>query len=200
MVKMNLIKENKAHLTLEASVDNTDLRQFLKFQIQPNFTAAIEITNNEKKSGIGSDSSRPIRVTEIINMQLDLVVPIPHLPPAVIGVYNWRGEILWVVDLSRLLGLTNRTIECHRYIFKPTIAISTTATTGSETKTIGLVVNEISEIEWYRSAPIIEPIADNQHPELWRWMRGYTGAVAGEKLAILDSRAIMEAADIHADI
>jgi positive phototaxis protein PixI len=200
MVEMNLVKENKAHLTPEASVDTTDLHQFLKFHLQPNFTAAIEITNNEKKIGIGSDSSPPIRVTEIINMQLDLVVPIPHLPPAVMGVYNWRGEILWVVDLSRLLGLTNRTIERHRYNFKPTIAISTTAKTGSETKTIGLVVDEIYEIEWYRSASIIEPIADRQHPELWRWMRGYTGAGAGEKLAILDGRVIMEHADIHADI
>ena len=195
---MNLIKENKAHLTPATGIDTTDLRQFLKFHLQPNFTAAIEITNNEQTIGIGSDLSPPIRVTEIINMQLDLIVPIPHLPPVVIGVYNWRGEILWVVDLSRLLGLTDRTIERHRYNFKPTIAI--TATTGSETKTIGLVVDEISEIEWYRSASTIEPIADLQQPELWRWMKGYTGAVAGEKLAILDSRAIMESADIHADI
>ncbi|MFM2303366.1 MAG: hypothetical protein RLZZ135_775, partial [Cyanobacteriota bacterium] len=78
MVEMNLVKKNKAHLTPAASVDTIDLRQFLKFQLQPNFTAAIEINNNEKTIGIGSDSSPPIRVTEIINMQLDLVVPIPH--------------------------------------------------------------------------------------------------------------------------
>ena len=195
---MNLIKENKAHLTPVTGIDTTDLRQFLKFHLQPNFTAAIEITNNEKNIGIGLDSSPPIRVTEVINMQLDLVVPIPHLPTAVMGVYNWRGEILWVVDLSKLLGLTDRTIERHRYNFKPTIAI--TATTGSETKTIGLVVDEISEIEWYRSASIIESIADRQQPELWRWMRGYVGALTAEKLAILDTRAIMESADIHADI
>ena len=43
-------------------------------------------------------------VTELVNILVDRVVPMPHLPPAVMGVYNWRGEILWIVDLAMLLG------------------------------------------------------------------------------------------------
>ena len=45
------------------------------------------------------------QLTETINLELGTIVQIPDLPPAVIGVCSWRGEVLWLVDLSYALGL-----------------------------------------------------------------------------------------------
>ena len=45
------------------------------------------------------------QLTETINLELGKIVQIPDLPPAVIGVCGWRGEVLWLVDLSYALGL-----------------------------------------------------------------------------------------------
>jgi positive phototaxis protein PixI len=196
---LNLVNENQAHLTPKIGVNNPGLRQFLRFQLQPNFTAVVEIDQRGGTLCAGAASTLAIRVTELINMPIDLVLPIPHLPPAVMGVYNWRGEILWVVDLGILLGLTDHLTTHHRNL-QPTIAISSAATTGSEAKTIGLVVDEISDIEWYQPELIVEPIADSSNPELYRWIKGYVISAVGEKLAILDGQAIIERTDLHAEI
>ncbi|OKH19753.1 chemotaxis protein CheW [[Limnothrix rosea] IAM M-220] len=45
------------------------------------------------------------QLTETINLELGKIVQIPDLPPAVVGVCGWRGEVLWLVDLSYALGL-----------------------------------------------------------------------------------------------
>ena len=46
------------------------------------------------------------QLTETVNLGLDSIVQIPDLPPAVVGVCGWRGEVLWLVDLSYALGLS----------------------------------------------------------------------------------------------
>ncbi|MDJ0531494.1 MAG: chemotaxis protein CheW [Xenococcaceae cyanobacterium MO_207.B15] len=42
---------------------------------------------------------------EIIKIDPSQIVPIFDLSPAIMGVYNHRGEVLWVVDLALLLEL-----------------------------------------------------------------------------------------------
>jgi positive phototaxis protein PixI len=166
-------------------------QQFLEFQLQPKFTGLIEIA-------VGGDFQRE-RVRELVNIPIDRVVPMPHMPPAVMGVYNWRGEILWIVDLAMLLGLiTDRSDRyCHLH---PTIVITSGPNSGGESKTIGLVVDDIAEIEWYEPESIAERVTDDLPPALSRWIGGYRRSATGAKLAILDGQAIFDRADLHADI
>ena len=113
--------------------------QFLKLAIQPDVMAIVAIEC----------------AIELMNIPVDRVVPMPHLPPAVRGVYNWRGEILWIVDLAVLLGLGAS--ERDRK-FQPTVVLSSSsqadvglADRGSQPqsskKTIGFIVEEIIGIE-----------------------------------------------------
>ena len=46
------------------------------------------------------------QLTEVLNVSYSQVMPIPHMYPWIMGVYNWRGEILWLVDLANLVGIT----------------------------------------------------------------------------------------------
>ncbi len=136
--------------------------------------------------------------TELIDIPSDRVVPIPHLPPAVLGVYNWRGEVLWVVDLAVLLGDGGLEFETERRSY-PTIVVSAIDSSG-ETKTIGLVVDEIADIEW---CELVSPPAVTIEPhqiERLRWVKGEAIAPSGERLTILDELAIVERAELHADI
>ena len=64
-------------------------QQFLRFHLMPDTTALLPVH----------------QMTEVVTMAINEVVPIPHLPAWVMGVYNWRGEILWLVDLGHLIGL-----------------------------------------------------------------------------------------------
>ena len=38
-------------------------------------------------------------LSEVLTMPNGQIMPIPHMTPWVMGAYNWRGEILWMVDL-----------------------------------------------------------------------------------------------------
>ncbi|NJO79827.1 MAG: hypothetical protein HC827_15820 [Cyanobacteria bacterium RM1_2_2] len=45
------------------------------------------------------------QLTEVLNVPEYQIMPIPDLPAWVMGVHNWRGEILWMIDSGHLCGL-----------------------------------------------------------------------------------------------
>lgn len=182
-------------------------QQFLRFVLPSGLMALIEI------DATGSQLRQ--QVTELVNIQLDRVVPMPHLPPAVRGVYNWRGEILWIVDLAILMGISSGS---RRYrSLQPTMILTSVATqAGGGTKdraiatintdedrqarTLGLIVDEIVEIEWYKLEPIRAPRAGEIPPELSKWVQSVWESVTGEYLPILDGRSIFECAEFQAEV
>ena len=167
--------------------------QFLRFVLQPGLTALVEIE----------------RTIELVNIPTDRIVPMPHLPPAVRGVYNWRGEILWIVDLALLLGLSGST-QRYRSV-QPTIVLSSSgqgdllqrpasATAVPAVKTIGFIVDEIVEIEWCElDSNSSGSLPADLPPELAQWVSGVWESPDGEDLLILDGQAILDRADFHAD-
>ena len=44
------------------------------------------------------------QVIEIISLTLSQISPVPDVESPVMGIYPWRGEILWVMDGNALLG------------------------------------------------------------------------------------------------
>jgi positive phototaxis protein PixI len=157
------------------------------------------------------------QITELVNIPIDRVVPMPHLPPAVMGVYNWRGEILWIVDLAMLVGTASST---RRYrSLQPMIILTETedldvggssrmrtsqlaaAQENRQARSIGLIVDEIAEIEWYELDLLRAPEPTDLIPaELVDWARGVMESTTGENFLVLDGQAIFERADIHADV
>ena len=89
MVQPQFSQTNLATTTLNHQ-NPEQLEQFLRFRLAPDTTLLLPVT----------------QLTEVITIPLGQIVPIPEMPPWVMGVYNWRGEILWIVDLGALLGLT----------------------------------------------------------------------------------------------
>jgi positive phototaxis protein PixI len=161
-------------------------------------------------------------VSELMDIPLDRVVPMPHLPPAVKGIYNWRGEILWIVDFAMLLGLDGNHPSRSLRI-QPTIMMtsatkrdadgsaqgygagrySTTATDTLErrgVKTIGVLVEAIVDIEWCQIDLIRSVLPERLQPELATGVLGMWTSTEGENFLVLDGRAILERADLHAHV
>nr|WP_277873864.1 chemotaxis protein CheW [Pseudanabaena sp. FACHB-1998] len=45
------------------------------------------------------------QLLEIVNVNLTQITAIAGLAsPSVMGIYNWRGDVIWVVDLASMLG------------------------------------------------------------------------------------------------
>jgi positive phototaxis protein PixI len=166
-------------------------QQFLRFSLASGMTLLVEID----------------RVVELISIPIERVVPMPHLPSAVKGVYNWRGEILWIVDLSGLLGVAAPP-QSYRSL-QPTIVMGERATVErsftvsadrDRTQAIGFIVKEIAEIEYYDAERIRSPLPDWIDPNLAKWLRGWWESTSGEIFLILDVSAIFDRADIHTDL
>lgn len=64
--------------------------QFLRFHLLPDTTVLLPIQ----------------QLTEVLTIPRSQIVPIFQMPTWVMGAYNWRGEVLWIVDLGYLVGLT----------------------------------------------------------------------------------------------
>ena len=43
-------------------------------------------------------------VTEVITISPQDILPVPQMFYCVLGIYGWRSEMLWIVDLENLLG------------------------------------------------------------------------------------------------
>jgi positive phototaxis protein PixI len=134
------------------------------------------------------------QMTEVLTIPLGQIIPIPHMPAWVMGVYNWRGEILWMVDLGQMVGLTpwhQQSLKSSTY--KAFVVRSVDSTGVSKSKSLGLVISRIEDIEWCDPAEIQSPPASAVEPGLAPFLRGFWLKSDGEILVTLDGEAIMAA-------
>jgi purine-binding chemotaxis protein CheW len=90
-----------------------------------------------------------LRVQEIKGW--DKVTRIPHTPDYVLGVINLRGAVVPILDLRRRFGL-------EAIAFGPTtVVIVMRVGTGSEERTVGVVVDAVSEVYNVSAADAMPP-------------------------------------------
>ena len=137
------------------------------------------------------------QLTEVLNVSCSQVMPIPHMHSWMMGVYNWRGEILWLVDLANLVGITPLyqqalTSSSHTVIVLEA-PLEETDSTGNDRKTLGLVVNQVGNIE-NCNPDLIKNIAFPAiNIKLEAFLRGYWCKSDYEMLAIFHLDSIWEA-------
>ena len=90
------------------------------------------------------------QLAEILTLSLGQIVPMFEMPPWVMGVYNWRGEVLWVIDLNHFLGLTPW-YQQPDYSSKHTVVVlkaaqSQTDGIAQKEAVLGLVVNRVEDM------------------------------------------------------
>ncbi|MBD1931525.1 MULTISPECIES: chemotaxis protein CheW [Cyanophyceae] len=158
-------------------------QQFLRFHLLPDTTALLPVH----------------QMTEVLTIPINQIVPIPHLPAWIMGVYNWRGEILWMVDLGRLVGLTplyQHAISRSTYTVivihsaQQVLVKQRIGTQITGRKMLGLVVNQVEDMEWCDPNLIQSPLQSAVTLELLPFLRGYWIKSTGEMLVVLDSESV----------
>jgi positive phototaxis protein PixI len=131
------------------------------------------------------------QVAEVLTISVGQIVPISHMPACVMGVHNWRGEVLWMVDLGHLCGLTP--------YYQQTIPIAHTAlvlqgrdkASTQKSQTLGLVVDRVEDVEWC-DPNVIQPLPPStMTSELASLLRGYWWKSDDAMLAVLEAEAII---------
>ena len=151
--------------------------QFLRFHLEPETDLVLPIH----------------QILEVLTIATDKIVPIPQMPPWVMGVYNWRGEILWMVDLGHLFGLaTWQEQQLGSSVFKA-IVLSPNSVNKVRSEVLGLVVNSVEELEIFSTNDILSPPSSAVTTELAPFIGGYWLNSQGKMLMTLDGEAIMAA-------
>lgn len=74
------------------------IRKFLQFQLGSS-------ENKHQSSAQGDIALLDTEVvTEVITIASENILPVPQMFYCVLGIYSWRSEMLWIVDLENLLG------------------------------------------------------------------------------------------------
>jgi positive phototaxis protein PixI len=155
--------------------------QFLRFALVPDTEVLLPIA----------------QLLEVLTIPIGQIIPIPQMPAWVMGVYNWRGEVLWMVDLGYLLGLTPahqqtkiisnyRAIVIHAHFNAPDRV-------RSGNQMLGLVVTQVEDIESFNPDEIESPPATAVSVSQAPFLRGYWLKGDGKMLLVLDGAAILAA-------
>lgn len=146
------------------------LEQFLKIQLPGKISAMVETRS----------------LTEILSLNLSQVIPISAMNPAMMGVCNWRGEVLWIADLGYFLGFEPLYVQSLRKGQIDTIAVH------REGQILGLGVERVDQMLWCdRTLIQTEPQHTVGSPLLERYIQGYWPDPTGDGL-ILNIEAILE--------
>lgn len=162
------------------TASSTANQQFLRFHLVPDTTALLPME----------------QLIEVLTIPFGQIVPIFQMPPWVMGVYNWRGEILWLVDLGHLVGLTPWHQQVHSTSVYRAMVLqthSTAAAPNAGNPVLGLIVNRVEDIEWCNTDLIQSPPSSTVTPELAPFLRGYWLKSNGDMLVVMDGQAIMGA-------
>ncbi|MBC7882156.1 MAG: purine-binding chemotaxis protein CheW [Anaerolineae bacterium] len=123
------------------------------------------------------------QVVEVLSVPSFEIISLPQMSECIVGVYNWRGEILWMVDLSEFLG----------YPQTPTARQMVAIVVHVEGLHMGWIVSKVEDTVWHpRNA--IQPAPPMAFaPEIEPYLRGYLLQPNGDTSLILDAAAILRA-------
>lgn len=123
------------------------------------------------------------QITEILRLSVADIVPVPKMPECILGICNWRGEMLWLVDLNQLVG--RPPVSWQGLGGSSPIAIAVQVNHRS----LGLVVQQFHEIELHELEQLQPATPGLFPPSLLPFVLGY---LPGNNGTVLDVKAIAQ--------
>jgi positive phototaxis protein PixI len=124
-------------------------------------------------------------VLQVVQIKMEDILPVPQMPACVMGVYNWRGELLWLVDFQHLVGLQPLLSESASLTNCMTLVVKL------NNKLMGLVVDKVEDIE-ERDRNQMQPLAAGLFSsELVEFLQGYFVTKNQKMLMVFEGEALV---------
>ncbi|RUT06643.1 hypothetical protein DSM106972_029000 [Dulcicalothrix desertica PCC 7102] len=107
------------------------------------------------------------QITEILRVNLDEILGVPEIPSSVLGAYNWRGEMLWLIDLEQMIG--GASLYEQVPLSKQPIAI----VIQLDNYCFAIVVKSVNEVELHDTTQIIPAKPGSFSTQLLPFITGY---------------------------
>ncbi|MEH2350889.1 MAG: chemotaxis protein CheW [Nostoc sp.] len=126
-------------------------------------------------------------ITEVLQVSLPEICGVPQMPSCVLGIYNWRGEMLWLVDLEAMLGYPP--ISQGANLLSKMMAI----VLENNGKYLGLLVRQLIDIEGLDTQQMKPPSAELFYPKISPFLQGYFINDSEDMIFHLDAITIIQA-------
>ncbi len=134
--------------------------------------------------GLDESALLPLeQIAEIIRVNLAEILPVPEIPSCALGICNWRGTMLWLIDLNHLLGYPPLSQQ------ERVLATLTAMVIQVNDQTAGLVVQRVNDIELHELQQL-QPAAPGLYPP--KLLPFVLGALPGVNGTVLDVTAITQ--------
>ncbi|AMA07871.1 chemotaxis protein CheW [Picosynechococcus sp. PCC 73109] len=126
------------------------------------------------------------QLVETINVELGHIVQMPDLPPAVVGVCGWRGDVLWLVDLAYALRLPPLLAgdygrsQCH--VLRVTV----------NHQTFGILVAEVQHLIRGDRLELLPGPPGQIPPEVSALVAGQFRTASGETILSINLEALLD--------
>ncbi|AFZ36299.1 CheW protein [Stanieria cyanosphaera PCC 7437] len=174
---LSLSQSNSLALNLGIKTNNSSnrqrLRKFLQFQLA--------------ESKVNRALLEAELVTEIITISSTEILPVPQMLYCVLGIYSWRSEMLWIVDLENLLGY-------------PSVLFSDAAVTEAKSlmtmivqfqgQALGLVVSAVDNIVQLDLEEFKSPSPELFSNDVLPFLSSYFNSSHNEIMMLLDTAEI----------
>lgn len=106
-------------------------------------------------------------ITEVMQVSLMDICGVPQMPSCVVGVYNWRGEMLWLVNLEEMLGYP-ATPQTANFLAKMMAIVL-----EDDGKYLGILVRQMMDIEFLDNNQMKAPSAELFSSSISPFLQGY---------------------------
>ncbi|HAC63776.1 MAG TPA: chemotaxis protein CheW [Cyanothece sp. UBA12306] len=126
---------------------------------------------------------------EIITIPAKEILPVPEMPNWVIGIFAYRSEMLWIIDLKQLLGYQQ--ISSLLTLDSQVNDLSLMAIVASfENQSLGLVVPNVQGIVEHDLQEIQSPSSELFSQEMIQFIEGHFPCKEQEITMLLNPRTI----------
>jgi positive phototaxis protein PixI len=126
------------------------------------------------------------QITEVVQIPLTEICGVPQMPNCVVGIYNWRGEMLWLVDLEEMLGYPPL-LQGSNFLSKMMALVL-----EHEGKYLGILIRQLIDIDWLDTQRMKQPSDEVFYPEMTPFLRGYFINDAEQMIFNLDASAMLQ--------
>lgn len=130
-------------------------------------------------------------IHQVMRVSAAEILPVPQMPGCVLGIYNWRGEMLWLVDIGQLLGFPALYGDPNLSNGGQAGEIMAIVVQTNE-QYLGLVVPQINDIELHDIKGLNVPSIGLFPPEVLPYLQGYLIGDEREVLMVLNAEAIAQ--------
>jgi len=121
----------------------------------------------------------------VIDINLTKILPVPQIEEYWLGIINWRGEAVWILDLAKVLG-AKKWYEGEK---PPKSAVAILV--GQKDCTIGTIVQKANTIETYNIDELL-PVSSATIEQEIKFVRGYFLDDRKQPVILLDIKTTIQ--------